>query len=187
MPFYENNIGKIVGKKPLGFVPYERQVRVLNIDENKFTKRTKVPLWGWILLIILAFFVSLIPAVPIGSPLTDNSATGVGGSPNDIFNKKIVLSSIPVKNQLTDRSFWISLSNKQTLLVILEKGKILKDTLGHKMAVVDGDLVDLTGMVKKVDSVDKIKSELGLSSAEVSALLDQPIYFLVSRAEISQE
>lgn len=153
----------------------------LNKQEEKDNAEQKIdsPIWERVTVVLGVFLFGILLLIPFLANQQSAPTAGVGGGPEDVINKEVKLSSIPVQEVVNNKVFWIGPSSSDVLLVA--KDKI------NTSSIQKGQVINLTAMVKQVPTLEEMQKNWGISKEEAAVLQEQGIYLSATNVEIVQQ
>ena len=112
-----------------------------------------------------------------GEPLSDvvTFAETPAGSRTALVGRTVKLTDVPVVQVLGDRAFYVGPSNKQQMLVLLDK-QLDAGTSGQKISTTAGSKVSLTGVLAALPAAEVMQSTYGITADKYSAMQSEGVY-----------
>jgi len=148
--------------------------------------------WLWLIIILIILFFVWIFAWRPGYNITGTPATGTAsraapeasaGQLTSIADlpalagKEIQLQNVPVARVVNDHAFWAGTAGKEVLVVLHR---------GLSAAVSPGQVVNVTGRVDTLPSLEQARQEWGLTSADIQKLQGKQIYIYAAGVTVRQ-
>jgi hypothetical protein len=108
-------------------------------------------------------------------PITNVTTIVTEPSPQSLVNRRVEFTNVKVQDVNGDRTFWVGQSNNQRLFVVLDPA-LDKGNAENKVVIKAGQLLDTTGIIKKMPTIAQAQKLWGLSAAEAKAIQKQTIY-----------
>ncbi len=110
----------------------------------------------------------------MNGPITDLGTVWTNTNRADLAGREVRLTSVPVMRVVNNNAFWVGTDTTQRLLVVTNTP--MTASSDNNANVKQGQMVDLTGMMRQIPSADQMRTNWKFSSAAAQDASGEQIY-----------